>query len=91
MHSTYVIKKPRVTEKAMHATEHHRYAFDVDVRATKTDIKEAIEKLYKVRVEGVATQVRKGRRRRTKFGWLVEPKSKTALVKLHPDDMIDLI
>ena len=51
--SIYVIKKPVLTEKSTEAmNEFGRYTFEVDRRATKTDVKEAVEKLYGVEVVG---------------------------------------
>jgi len=87
----YVIKKPIITEKATHcADEHNRHTFLVNRRATKTAIKHAVEELYSVRVVEVSTQVRKGRRRRMRHGYVQESETKKAVVKLHPEDSIEL-
>jgi len=91
MEATTVIRRPLVTEKSTYeSSEHNRYAFEVDRRATKPQIKEAIEALYQVRVASVATQHRKGRQRRNRFGYWQSKSIKRAIVKLHPDDRIDL-
>jgi len=88
---TVVIKKPIITEKATAISgEHHRYSFHVDPRATKTQIRAAIEELYKVRVLGVATQVRKGSSRQYRYGVVKGPSTKRAIVKVHPDDVLEL-
>ena len=50
MEPTTVIKMPIVTEKVTAASEHNQYAFKVDNRATKTDVKQAIEAIYGVKV-----------------------------------------
>lgn len=88
---TDVIKKPLVTEKATWAsTEQNRFTFAVDRRATKTDIKKAVETLYKVRVVAVNTQNRRLRDRALKYG-LIEGKTiKRAIVRVHPEDKIEL-
>ncbi|MEN0020494.1 MAG: 50S ribosomal protein L23 [Planctomycetota bacterium] len=87
----YVIRRPLLTEKSTQAmNEHGQYAFEVDRRATKDDVKAAVEEMYSVRVEAVKTQLRKGKRRRLKYGWIVEKPSKKAIVRLHPDDAIEL-
>jgi large subunit ribosomal protein L23 len=87
----YVIKHPLLSEKNTdQMTDHKRYTFLVDPRATKTEIKKAIEELYKVRVENVSTQIRKGGLRRMKYGAVEAPVTKKATVKLHPDDSIEL-
>lgn len=91
MQTTTVIRKPLITEKATFcSSEFNRHAFEVDRRATKPEIKRAVEELYEVRVIGVATQVRRGKVRRTRFGYMQEPSVKRAIVKVHPDDRIEL-
>lgn len=91
MHPTTVIKKPLITEKATWGSnEHNRYCFQVDRRATKDEIRGAVEALYKVRVLGVATQNRRGRLRRLKYGIVEAPSVKRAIVKVHPEDRIEL-
>ena len=91
MDSSYVIKRPLVTEKStFHMNELGRYAFEVAPRATKMDIKKAIETLYKVKVVGVNTQTRKGKSRRLKYGVVQEPKRKQAIVRLREGDAIEL-
>lgn len=91
MHATYIIKKPLLSEKSTFAmNEQKRYSFLVDRRASKTEIKEAVQTLYKVRVVGVNTQVHKGKARRLKYGVVKEPETKTAVVKLHAEDSIEL-
>ena len=91
MDATYIIKRPLVTEKSTFAmNELGQYAFEVDPRASKPAIKAAVESLYKVRVVSVNTQVRKGKERRLRYGYVNEPNTKRALVRLHPDDTIDL-
>jgi large subunit ribosomal protein L23 len=91
MLATTIIKKPLITEKANFASsEFKRYAFEVDRRATKTEIKNAVESLYNVRVVGVSTQNRKGRMRRYRYGAVVLPTTKQATIRVHADDAIDL-
>ena len=91
MDATYIIKRPLVTEKSTFAmNELGQYAFEVDPRASKPEIKAAVESLYKVRVVSVNTQVRKGKERRLKYGYVTSPKSKRALVRLRDGDTIEL-
>ncbi len=91
MLATDVIKRPIITEKATAVSgEHHRYSFQVDPRATKTQIRAAVEELYKVRVLAVATQNRKGTARRYRYGTVTGPSVKRAIVKVHPDDVLEL-
>ena len=91
MEATTIIRKPLITEKAtFQSTELGRYAFEVDRRATKPQIKRAVEELYNVRVLSVATQHRKGQLKRNRYGPWRSAGMKRAIVKIHPDDRIDL-
>jgi large subunit ribosomal protein L23 len=88
---SYIIKKPLLSEKSTYGmNEQRRYTFVVDPRASKTEIKDAVQSLYKVRVVGVNTQLRKGKWRRLKVGLVREPLVKRAIVRLHPEDQIEL-
>ena len=98
----HTIIRPLVTEKGTHQSQvshpqtHTRparggaYAFEVHPKANKAQIRQAIEKIYNVRVMSVRTSSRSGKRRRyrltvgTTRGW------KKAVVVLHPDYHIDL-
>jgi len=91
MQLAYVLKKPLVTEKgAFDMEERNRYAFVVDRRATKDDIRRAVEIIYGVKVEDVSTQRRKGGSRRLRYGWVNEGVTKKAVVRLREGDSIDL-
>ena len=91
MDATYVIKKPMLTEKSTFAmNEEARYTFLVDRTASKDQIKRAVESLYGVKVVGVTTQVRKGKERRLKYGWVTEKVSKKATVRLAEGQTIEL-
>ena len=60
-----IIKKPLITEKATILREkENKYIFMVDKSANKQRIKEAIEELFKVKVEGVHTSIMGGKLRR---------------------------
>ena len=56
-----VIVAPVVTEKATLASEHNKVLFKVASKATKPQIKEAVEKLFDVKVKSVNTLVTKGK------------------------------
>jgi len=58
-----VIIAPMITEKATLASEHSQVIFKVAKNATKPQIKEAVEKLFDVKVKSVNTLVRKGKTR----------------------------
>ena len=91
MEAIHVIKQPLVTEKSSFAaSEANRYMFLVSRTATKDQIKRAVEDLYKVRVVGVATHNRKDRDRRMRFGRVEGKTTKRAVVKVHPEDTLEL-
>jgi large subunit ribosomal protein L23 len=85
-----VVIRPLITEKATHLSERHNaYTFEVNILATKTEIKQAIEALFNVKVLDVRTQNRRGkpRRYRIKTGWM--RRWKKAIVTLHEEYRID--
>ena len=87
-----IILRPLITEKGTHQSthEHHNaYSFQVNLWATKPQIKHAIEELFNVRVEKVRTQMRQGKLRRYRFRYGRLASWKKAVVKLHPDDKIE--
>ncbi len=59
-----VIRSPVITEKSTLASEVNQVMFNVTKSATKPEIKEAVERLFKVKVKAVNTLVRKGKSRR---------------------------
>jgi len=81
-----IIQKPLMTEKSMEMLEKNKYAFYVHPKATKTQIKEAVEKLFAgTKVESVNTMMthpKKRQRRGYAAGKTVERKK--AIVKLTP-------
>lgn len=86
-----VIKRPLLSEKSTWASgEQKRFSFLVDPRATKTEIKAAVQALYKVRVVGVNTSNRKERDRLLKYGFVAGKHSKKATVRVHADDTLEL-
>lgn len=92
MESHHIIKRPLLSEKITHATETaNRYGFEVATTARKDQIKRAIEDLYKVRVVAVNTVRTKSRNRRMKYGLVKGKVTKKAIVRVHPDDTIELI
>jgi large subunit ribosomal protein L23 len=86
-----IIKKPLISEKnAGHAEDANTYAFEVDLRADKNEIKQAIETAFRVKVEDVRTMICRGRyfRKQIKLG---PPKHwKKALVKLKQGEKISI-
>ena len=91
-----VIVKPLVTEKGTFlANKSYQgrggtYCFQVHPEANKAQIREAIEKIYGVKVFEVRTANRHGKVRRYRFKFGVTPGWKKAYVQLHPEYHIDL-
>jgi large subunit ribosomal protein L23 len=87
----YVIKRPLLSEKSTYAmNEQKKFSFEVDVRATKTEIKDAIEKIYKVKVERINTVIEKHKTRRFKVGMHKPANTKKAIVRLAEGNTIEL-
>jgi large subunit ribosomal protein L23 len=85
-----VILRPVVSEKSYALLDGNTYTFIVSPGANKTEIKEAVQAIFSVRVTGVNTLHRKGKRKRTRQVMGVRRSTKRALVTLHPDDKIEL-
>jgi large subunit ribosomal protein L23 len=85
-----IIVAPVVTEKATVASEHNKVVFKVLSKATKPQIKDAIEKLFDVKVKSVNTLVRKGKTKvfRGQFG--SQSDTKRAIVTLEEGHRIDV-
>jgi large subunit ribosomal protein L23 len=90
MNATDIIIQPLLTEKNARLAGDNVYAFRVDHRAGKPEIKAAVEELYKVKVVDVRTMVRKGKKYRTKIGIRYDTDIKRALVKVAADQKIEL-
>ena len=85
-----VILSPVITEKATAASERNQVVFRVAPHATKPQIKEAVEKLFDVKVKRVNTLIRKGKVRifRGRRGELSDVKN--AVVTLEEGHRIDV-
>ncbi|GII90773.1 50S ribosomal protein L23 [Sinosporangium siamense] len=86
-----VIIKPIVSEKSYGLIdEHNKYTFLVRPTANKTQIKIAVEQIFGVKVTGVNTINRQGKRKRTRHGFGKRPDTKRAIVSLVEGDRIDI-
>ncbi|MBU0718355.1 MAG: 50S ribosomal protein L23 [Planctomycetes bacterium] len=97
-----ILKRPLVTEKGTHQSQQSHdgtgsmrarggsYAFEVHPEASKPMIRQAVEKIYAVKVLSVRTANRKGKRRRVRYKSGKTPDWKKAVVVLHHDHHIDL-
>ena len=85
-----IIVSPVVTEKATLASEHNKVLFKVSGKATKPQIKEAVEKLFDVKVKRVNTLVRKGKTKVFRGNFGSQSDVKRAIVTLEEGDRIDV-
>jgi large subunit ribosomal protein L23 len=85
-----VLLKPVVSEKSYALIDENKYTFLVDTRANKTQIKEAVQAVFEVKVTGVNTLNRPGKRKRTKTGYGQRSATKRAIVTLAEGDRIDI-
>ncbi|MDF7637755.1 50S ribosomal protein L23 [Leuconostocaceae bacterium ESL0958] len=80
-----IIRRPIITEASMAETENKRYVFEVDVRATKPEIKRAIEEVFDVQVARLNTANVRGKKKRQGRYVGYTPKRKKATVTLKAD------
>ena len=86
-----IIIRPLITEQGMHfANTKGAYSFEVNRKANKVQIKNAVEKIYGVKVDKVRTANRKGKHRRRGRTFGMTPTWKKAVVFLEPEYHIDL-
>lgn len=85
-----VIKRPIITEKASVGKEMGRYVFAVDTKASKTDVKRAVETLFKVKVDSVHTLRVHGRMKRVGKSQTMTSDWKKAVVTLKQGGSIEL-
>jgi large subunit ribosomal protein L23 len=77
-----VILRPVVSEKSYNLIDEGKYTFEVDPRSNKTEIKQAIEHIFKVKVASVNTLNRIGKEKKTRFGIGKRKDSKRAIITL---------
>jgi large subunit ribosomal protein L23 len=85
-----VLLRPVISEKSYRLVDDGKYTFLVAPDANKTQIRQAVEEIFHVRVTGVNTVNRPGKRRRTRFGWGRRADTKRAIVSLAAGDRIDV-
>jgi large subunit ribosomal protein L23 len=85
-----VIIKPVISEKSYELLSANKYTFRVHERAHKTQVRQAVEEIFGVRVEHVRTMSVKSKPKRR--GWTSGKTRqwKKAVVQLHPEDSIEL-
>src|SRR5438477_132709 len=79
-----------ISEKSYRLVDDGKYTFLVAPDANKTQIRQAVEQVFHVKVTGVNTINRPGKRRRTRFGWGRRNDTKRAIVSLAAGERIDV-
>jgi large subunit ribosomal protein L23 len=85
-----VIIRPIVSEKSYALLAANKYTFRVDARAHKTQVRQAVEEIFGVRVTAVSTMSVKSKPKRRGYTSGRSREWKKAIVQLHPDDHIEL-
>jgi large subunit ribosomal protein L23 len=86
-----VIRRPVDTEKLNKLRDReNKYGFEVDMRASKTEVKQAVESLFKVKVTGVKTAIVRGKQRRIGRSTGMTQSWKKAIVTLKEGDAISI-
>ncbi|MCY3505391.1 MAG: 50S ribosomal protein L23 [Chloroflexi bacterium] len=90
LHPYAILLRPLITEKSTSLAGQDKYVFEVDLRANKPQIREAVELAFDVTVRNVNTMVVKGKNRRFGRNVTKQPDWKKAIVTLQPGDTIEL-
>ena len=85
-----ILVRPVVSEKSYGLLDEGKYTFVVALDSNKTQIRLAVEEVFRVKVTNVNTVNRPGKRRRTRYGWGKRPDTKRAIVTLADGDRIDI-
>ena len=85
-----ILLAPVVSEKSYGLLDENKYTFLVAPEANKTEIKIAVETIFKVQVTNVNTLNRPGKKRRTRYGFGKRPDTKRAIVAVAPGERIDI-
>lgn len=86
-----IIFSPLTTEKNVGRQDsQHKYTFRVERCANKKEIKEAVEKIFKVKVLGINTAIMEGKNKKVRYQLGRTPSWKKAVVTVRPDDKIGL-
>jgi large subunit ribosomal protein L23 len=90
MNSRQVIIRPIVSEKSYALLAANKYTFRIHPDAHKTQVRQAVEDIFGVRVSGVRTMSVKSKPKRRGYTSGRTREWKKAIVQLHPDDTIEL-
>ena len=91
MHLYEVLRRPLVTEKNAALQAQGKYGFEVAGEANKEQVKQAVEKSFKVTVTQVNVITVPGKGRRMRGRLVINPSWKKAVVTLKPGDKIEIV
>ena len=80
-----ILIAPVISEKSYGLLDENKYTFEVRPGANKTQIRQAVESVFGVKVTGVNTINRQGKRKRTRAGYGQRKSTKRAIVTLSKD------
>ncbi len=89
MHLYEVLRRPIITEKSTFLQEGHKYAFEVAHKATKRQVKDAVEAAFKVNVTKVNVVAMHGKQKRVGRRMVMTQSWKKAVVTLMPGQKIE--
>ena len=90
MNARQVVIRPVISEKSYALLAAGKYTFRIHERANKTQVRQAIEEIFGVRVTGVRTAWVKAKPKRRGYSTGSRRRWKKAVVTLHPEDSIEL-
>jgi large subunit ribosomal protein L23 len=90
MNARQVVLRPVISEKSYALLAANKYTFRVHDRSNKTQVRQAVEDIFGVRVEGVRTAWVKPKPKRRGYTSGKRRQWKKAIVTLHPEDSIEL-
>lgn len=85
-----VLKHMIRTEKGSAMLQQNKYLFKVDRRSNKIEIKNAVEQVYKVKVDSVNVMMMRGKKKRVRLKEGLTPSWKKAIVTLKPENRIEV-
>ena len=87
--SLNIIQKPILTEKSTNLNQFNQYSFRVDIKSNSIEIKNAVEKIFKVKVSKVNTSIVRGKLKSFKGSLGYKKNYKKAIITLKEGDTID--
>ena len=84
-----IIQKPILTEKSTNLNQFNKYSFKVDINSNSSQIKYAIEKIFKVKVSKINTSIVRGKLKTFKGAFGYKKNYKKAIVTLTEGQTID--